>query len=322
MNSTAEVEIEPATLHEAGVRAFAEGRERASWTTEPWNQSRIAHLMARHWLSGYDLAKSDAALVASREGRDVIALPSEYPTAQVAGSYAHISHSGPDRARSDRDEFVGRVHALYDEAMVKAETPAQQRAAKDAAVAFKDEYLRRLQPLIRVRSQTYSGYIAGRAKLNTKQANSRNSALDRALETFYAWEKGAAGEVMQAVLNARSPEQLQAAADTKAAKAAAKLEKDRAFIRKVLEFKPGESFEFLGVIVERVSRDRDGYPSSLTVRSADGEPLMDDKVDLARTLHKGDKAAWRAAVDDCRRNAVPPPVESATARAPSKSRRP
>lgn len=39
-----------------------------------------------------------------------------------------------------------------------------------------------------------------------------------------------------------------------------------------------------GAILTKVSYDRDGYPSSLTFKMADGSPLADDKVDLVGTL--------------------------------------
>jgi hypothetical protein len=37
-------------------------------------------------------------------------------------------------------------------------------------------------------------------------------------------------------------------------------------------------------IITRVSYDRDGYPSSLTFKMADGSPVTDDKVELVLTL--------------------------------------
>jgi hypothetical protein len=290
----------PAALREAGARAFAEGKERNSWMTEPWaRDSRGVLREPSDWLRGWGEAKTDADLIASREGRDVLTLPSEFPTAEVDASYSHISHNGSGRARFDRDAFVSRVHELYDEAMAKAETPAQQQAAKDAAINFKVEYLRRLQPVIRVRSQTYSGHIAGRAKLNAKQADSRNSALDKALDTFFKWEKGSAGYVMQAVLRARSPEQLQSIAEARAEKEFKRKASMLKTVAGIDGFKPGEVVKFGSYNIARVSRDRDGYPSSVTVDATD---LTDNKFDLARTLFDGDKAKLRAAVDEARQN--------------------
>jgi hypothetical protein len=54
---------------------------------------------------------------------------------------------------------------------------------------------------------------------------------------------------------------------------------------KFLSFKSGESMPYgKNAILTKVSYDRDGYPSSLTFKMADGLPLTDDKVELVATL--------------------------------------
>ncbi|MCT2416180.1 hypothetical protein MNU23_31405 [Pseudomonas aeruginosa] len=49
-----------------------------------------------------------------------------------------------------------------------------------------------------VRAGTYSGYVVGRSGLNSKQADRRNSAYDRAIDTFVAWQKANQDRVRQA----------------------------------------------------------------------------------------------------------------------------
>lgn len=218
-----------------------------------------------------------------------IAVPSEFPLQEVSGSYSGISHSGASRARSDRDAFVERVQSLYDDAKALAKSEAQQAALDEAIQQYKTEYLAQTRALARVRSGAYSGFVAGRAKLNTKQADSRNSALDKAIVRFSEWDKAAAPKVKQAVLDARTPGEIaQEQADKAAAQEEKQAKRQRSEIdlmRKILAAKNGgEPVEIAGVIVTKVNNDKEGYPLTLTITAKDGAALTNDKLNLATEI--------------------------------------
>ncbi|WP_367147081.1 PLxRFG domain-containing protein [Comamonas thiooxydans] len=162
-----------------------------------------------------------------------------------------------------------------------------------------------------VRAGAYSGFVAGRGNLNSKQANSRNSALDKAMERFDSWVGDNADRASKAVLAARTPEQVKADQDAVTAKIQEKADKKAADLKatllKFLSFKSGDNMPYgKSAIITRVSYDRDGYPSSLTFKMADGSPVTDDKVELVPTLKDRDetleqaKARIRSLVDEVR----------------------
>ncbi|WP_341679502.1 PLxRFG domain-containing protein [Comamonas thiooxydans] len=162
-----------------------------------------------------------------------------------------------------------------------------------------------------VRAGAYSGFVAGRGNLNSKQANSRNSALDKAMERFDSWVGDNADRASKAVLAARTPEQVKADQDAVTAKIQEKADKKAADLKatllKFLSFKSGDNMPYgKSAIITRVSYDRDGYPSSLTFKMADGSPVTDDKVELVQTLKDRDetleqaKARIRSLVDEVR----------------------
>lgn len=287
-----------AEIEQQGREAFAAGKPREDGK----DLKLVPDVLA--WMRGWDAAKADA----DAEAAGMIAKPSEFPTKDVAASYSGISHQGDSRARSDRDAFMQTVQDLYDEAKKQAETPAQLDALNAAIAEFKADYLKQTKSLANVRSGTYSGHIAGRSGLNAKQANSRNSALDKALDRFADWKKGAAPKVLQAVLDARSPEQLNAIQAEKDAKAAAKQAKNDKFLSDLLNFKKGDSIKIGGAEVARVSYGADGLPSSLTLSGPDLIKGVTDKFKLVPDLYKT-KADLQAAVDRVRAA----PVEKAPA---------
>jgi hypothetical protein len=236
------------------------------------------------WIRGWDEAKADADAKAAGK----VAMPSDFPTAEVQSSYSGVSHSGASRARSDREEFVAKVQSLYDEAKALVETNAQRVALDEAIKIYKDEYLAQTRSLAKVYSGTYSGYVAGRANINTKQVDSRNSALSRAIERFIAWDKAAAPKVKDAVLAVRTPEKI---AQLQAEEAARKLEqherrqrRDMDLMAQILEFKAGDSLKIGAMLVTNVSKDKEGYPLTLTIKAQDGTPLMNDKLNLAKEV--------------------------------------
>lgn len=239
------------------------------------------------------------------------AAPAQFPLAEADSSYSGISRSGSQRARADRDAFEQFMEKAEQSGASVATTEAQRQAASTALEALRTDYLAQYRSLMNTRSGAYSGFVAGRSNLNSKQANSRNSALDKAMQRFDTWAAENADRVHKAVLAARTPEQVKADRDAAAAQIQEKADKKAANLKatllKFLSFKSGESMPYgKNAILTKVSYDRDGYPSSLTFKMADGSPLTDDKVELVATLKdRGEtlaqaKARIRALVDEVR----------------------
>ncbi|WP_155496348.1 PLxRFG domain-containing protein, partial [Comamonas testosteroni] len=235
----------------------------------------------------------------------------QFPLADADRSYSGISRSGSRSAKADRDAFEQFMAKAEQSGASVATTEAQRQAASAALESLRTDYLAQYRSLMNTRSGAYSGFVVGRSNLNSKQANSRNAALDKAMERFDSWAGDNADRVRKAVLAARTPEQAKADRDKVAADIKEKAEKRAANLKaqllKFLSFKSGESMPYgKNAIITRVSYDRDGYPSSLTFKMADGSPLTDDKVELVTTLKdRGEtlaqaKARIRALVDEVR----------------------
>lgn len=211
--------------------------------------------------------------------------PLEYPTKLADASYSGISHNGSGRSRMDRDSYVETVQRLYDEAIEKVETEAQRAAVLEAVDKFKREYLKRERQVIAVRSNTYSGYVAGRSKLNARQANAGNDRLSKAQSEFYDWIKRASPSIMQAVMDSRSPEQIEAARQEEEQKRIAKERRFDDVMVRLLNYRDGDDFVLGKFQVAKVGKSREGIPKSVTFK--DGQGLYGNKMDLA-----GKRAIW------------------------------
>nr|WP_279088457.1 PLxRFG domain-containing protein [Comamonas thiooxydans] len=235
----------------------------------------------------------------------------DFPLSEAVQSYSGISHSGRSRADGDKQAFDKFMESARAAAEKLATTDAQRDALAAATDSLRADYLKQYRSLMNVRAGAYSGFVAGRGNLNSKQANGRNSALDKAMERFDSWAGDNADRVSKAVLAARTPEQVKADRDAATAQIQEKADKKAANLKatllKLLSFKKGDNMPYgKGAILTKVSYDRDGYPSSLTFKMADGSPLTDDKLDLLGTLKdKGEtleqaKARIRGLVDEVR----------------------
>lgn len=224
---------------------------------------------------------------------------SEFPMSEAIQSYSGISHSGRSRADGDKQAFDKFMKGAQAAGEAMAETDAQREALGAAVEQLRADYLQQYRSLMNARASTYSGFVAGRGNLNSKQANARNNALDKAMERFDGWVGDNVDRVSKAVLAARTPEQVKADRDATAAKAKEKADKKAAALKatllKLLSFKSGDNMPYgKSAIITRVSYDRDGYPSSLTFKMADGSPVTDDKLDLVPTLKDKDETLEQA----------------------------
>lgn len=211
----------------------------------------------------------------------------EFPLKEAQASYSGISHSGTGRGKADAEAFQTYIDVARDAGMAVAHTEAQKAAVEQAVTELRADYLAQYRRLMNVRADTYSGHVAGRSGLNSKQANSRNSAYDRAIDTFTAWQKANQDKVRQAALKARTEDEkaadLAAAEDARAEKAQKKDDGDLSLMRKILSWKKGG--EPLAITktanLAGVNKGKDGYPTSIKLAPTDGSQLVDDKFELA-----------------------------------------
>jgi hypothetical protein len=226
----------------------------------------------------------------------IIEIEDTFPLKKIAASWYGISHSGSGHAKEERSDLIKTVKRLYDEAAELAETDKQKSALNNAIVKFKNDYIGQTLRLANARSGTYSSMIAGRSNFNSKQANRRGSAYDRANESFDAWYKKATSEIKQAVEDAKSPDQLAKEQQAKIDKKLAIQEKNDAFLRKLLNFKPGDDLKAGKYPIIRVSKDKDGLPNSLTISGEGILKGIDDKIKVVGVLYKS-KSDLQAAID-------------------------
>lgn len=157
--------------------------------------------------------------------------PLEFPLDKVKEAYGHAHLSPGNTARSFKESFDKFIQAETDDAQALATTEAQKTALDDAINWVKENYINEaLPPLLNAASATVSSARAGRNNFNSKQADQRGSALDKATAKFDAELERLKGYAKLKVLAARTPKQKQADAE---AEAQAQAEKDAAEQAKV-----------------------------------------------------------------------------------------
>lgn len=254
-------------------------KEGDTWVDVP-GESERTHMTAP---DARDMKRGPAGRIATQGAPTA----DEFPLKEAAASYSGISNSSSQRAKSDADEFQTYIDVARDAGAVVARTDAQQAAVEQATRELRADYLAQYRRLMNVRAGTYSGYVVGRSGLNSKQAERRNSAYDRAIDTFVAWQKANQDRVRQAALDARTDEEKaadrQAAEQARADKAQRKEDGDRSLMRRILSWKKGSEPVAItkAAHLAGVNFGKDGYPTSIKLTPTDGSVLTSDKFDLA-----------------------------------------
>ncbi|HCK4304747.1 TPA: PLxRFG domain-containing protein [Pseudomonas aeruginosa] len=254
-------------------------KEGDTWVDVP-GESERTHMTAP---DARDMKRGPAGRIATQGAPTA----DEFPLKEAAASYSGISNSSSQRAKSDADEFQTYIDVARDAGAVVARTDAQQAAVEQATRELRADYLAQYRRLMNVRAGTYSGYVVGRSGLNSKQADRRNSAYDRAIDTFVAWQKANQDRVRQAALDARTDEEKaadrQAAEQARADKAQRKEDGDRSLMRRILSWKKGNEPVAITKTAHLagVNFGKDGYPTSIKLTPTDGSVLTSDKFDLA-----------------------------------------
>ncbi|WP_201270601.1 PLxRFG domain-containing protein [Pseudomonas aeruginosa] len=254
-------------------------KEGDTWVDVP-GESERTHMTAP---DARDMKRGPAGRIATQGAPTA----DEFPLKEAAASYSGILNSSSQRAKSDADEFQTYIDVARDAGAVVARTDAQQAAVEQATRELRADYLAQYRRLMNVRAGTYSGYVVGRSGLNSKQADRRNSAYDRAIDTFVAWQKANQDRVRQAALDARTDEEKaadrQAAEQARADKAQRKEDGDRSLMRRILSWKKGNEPVAITKTAHLagVNFGKDGYPTSIKLTPTDGSVLTSDKFDLA-----------------------------------------
>ncbi|EPJ5081141.1 hypothetical protein P3415_006617, partial [Pseudomonas aeruginosa] len=149
-------------------------KEGDTWVDVP-GESERTHMTAP---DARDMKRGPAGRIATQGAPTA----DEFPLKEAAASYSGISNSSSQRAKSDADEFQTYIDVARDAGAVVARTDAQQAAVEQATRELRADYLAQYRRLMNVRAGTYSGYVVGRSGLNSKQADRRNSAYDRAID--------------------------------------------------------------------------------------------------------------------------------------------
>lgn len=133
----------------------------------------------------------------------------------------------------------------------------------------------------------------------TKRSNQRiDASVRRAGEAVVLWKKAEQAEkYAEALLAGKNTE-----AD-KLRKAIKREEMQRALVEKLEGWAKDDKIG--GFTIERVNKDRDGYPASYTISGEGIVKGVQDKVDVVREFFAGDKDAFRAMVDEARAQDTP-----------------
>lgn len=154
---------------------------------------------------GYVLQKN-----ASESANHQTEAPVVFPVDQVKQAFSHAHLSPANTARSMKESFDRFIQSEVEKAEPLIETEQQQKAFDSAISELEKKYINEwLPPLLNAASSTVSSAVAGRNNFNSKQANRRGSALDRAMKSFDDLIQNHTGQALAKVISARTPEQRQ-----------------------------------------------------------------------------------------------------------------
>nr|WP_255323723.1 PLxRFG domain-containing protein [Acinetobacter soli] len=154
---------------------------------------------------GYVLQKN-----ASESANHQTEAPVVFPVDQVKQAFSHAHLSPANTARSMKESFDRFIQSEVEKAEPLIETEQQQKAFDSAISELEKKYINEwLPPLLNAASSTVSSAVAGRNNFNSKQANRRGSALDRAMKSFDDLIQNHTGQALVKVISARTPEQRQ-----------------------------------------------------------------------------------------------------------------
>lgn len=238
-----------------------------------------------------EVESQDDKLLATNEGVQGVSRPDKLDKKKIEAGYSHRSNSVGARVAMENDWHEKAVKEFADKLEPIAKSDEQKALAKELTQKFKEDYVENRHKVLSVGAGVVSRHIAGGSKFNSKQSSSRGDSLDRAEEAFTKWGNAQMADAEYKVLRARSPEQL--AAEKKAVddKNADKQSKDDALLLKLVNFKSGDNLTFGKGKVVRVSKGKDGIPSSMTMEFDGSIKGVNDKFELGKIFGGKEKLA-------------------------------
>lgn len=195
-----------------------------------------------------------------------------FPEEELNKGFYHSSRHSEAIARGYKQTYVKVVREAQNKAQAIVETAEQQAAFDEANRELQSQYIQKMKSLAGSRSGVYSGFMAGRSKLNTKQVARRGDAYDTVASSVENWINNIAPNfIYNAVRMARNGEQIQKEIDEKRAKLDARMDKDALYLWELL----GGTLpvEWGGATVKSINFQRDGLPSAITTTEVGTNPL-------------------------------------------------
>ena len=143
------------------------------------------------------VARGAETAATDKDGYPVIS-PDDLPTAEIVSAYSHTSHRPRAAAEIEQRQYVEFMQELKDDMLKDLPTGNEGLLAAELG-RVKGEYLTRRKRVLAVRGNTVSVMIAGASKFNSKQAEQRGSALDKAEADFADWQRRVSADVAEAV---------------------------------------------------------------------------------------------------------------------------
>jgi len=254
----AEVEkkLEKLRYH-ATTRAQATTREaRASWLAEELGSLTRQLRKAEEAQQKRDLAPTESAkipVIDRGKGKPAQKSPEQELYDRATEAHAHVSMNPAVAAKVWRDGMVSAAEELRESLEKIAKSGRQKEAIAAQVNLFKQGYVEHARPILSAISRQVSSMVAGKSqfsKNHDKRNSGAQSAEQKANDAFTKWQKEAKEYARQAILNARTPEEVkadeQAAADEVKRAATAKHNKELSIVKQWMALKPGDMVDVGG----------------------------------------------------------------------------
>lgn len=251
-----EKKLEKLRYH-ATTRAQATTREaRASWLAEELGSLTRQLRKAEEAQQKRDLTPAESAkipVIDSGKGKPAQKSPEQELYDRATEAHAHVSMNPAAAAKVWRDGMVSAAEGLRESLEKIAKSDRQKEAVAAQVNLFKQGYVEHARPILSAISRQVSSMVVGKSqfgKNHDKRNSGAQSAEQKANDAFTKWQKEAKEYARQAILNARTPEEVkadeQAVADETKRVAAAKRNKELSIVKQWMALKPGDMVDVGG----------------------------------------------------------------------------
>lgn len=159
--------------------------------------------------------------------QEVLASIPAFDDALALRTYAHLTHTPEQRARSEREAFEAHILNVVTNALAIAESPAQQDELRKAVTWYASAYLTRLNDVLHARSKTASSFITGGANFPVKRNQKALQTESNRESMLQMFVKSGQIDIARRIAALETPEQKSAAIVKRMCKA---VDKDLAII--------------------------------------------------------------------------------------------